>query len=105
VKPRDIRRLAKQDILDAIDHYREEASAEAAGRFVAALERTMDSIGRSPGAGSPSLAELLDIPGLRYRTLKQFPYIVSYQEHADDIAVLRLLHQRRDVANLLFEAD
>jgi toxin ParE1/3/4 len=105
VKPLDVRRLAKHDILDAIDHYRLEASAGTAQRLVAALERAMHSISRSPGAGSPSLADLLDIPGLRYRTLKQFPYLVLYQEHESAIAVLRVLHQHRDLASLLFDSD
>jgi toxin ParE1/3/4 len=105
VKPIDIRRLAKQDLQDAIDHYRDQASSSTALRFLAAVERAMDSIARSPGSGSPSLAELLDVPGLRYRTLKQFPYMVLYQEGPTEISILRVLHQRRDLGTFLFDAE
>ena len=57
-----------------------------------AVDRAMFSIGDSPGIGSPTFAEVLDIPGLRYRTITSFSYAVFYQESDHDIRVLRVLH-------------
>jgi toxin ParE1/3/4 len=105
VKPLGIRRLAQQDLSEAIDHYYDTASSEVAHRFFSAVERTMDAIGRTPGSGSPSLAEVLDVPGLRYRTLKSFPYSVFYQELDTEIAILRVLHHRRDAPSLVFDEN
>lgn len=99
-----VRRLAEQDIFAAIDYYVEHAP-KVVDRFMKAVDRAMASIGDSPGIGSPTFAEVLDIPGLRYRAIASFPYAISYQESDHDVSVLRVLHHGRDIMSLIGAAD
>jgi toxin ParE1/3/4 len=104
VKPVSVQRLAEQDIFAAIDYYIEHAP-KVVERFMNAVDRVMFLIGDSPGIGSPTFAEVLDIPGLRYRAITSFPYAVLYQESDHDIRVLRVLHHGRDIMSLIGAAD
>ena len=47
-----LRELAAADIDLAVDHYLNEAGTEVALRFVDAIERTIDQIGRLPQSGT-----------------------------------------------------
>jgi plasmid stabilization system protein ParE len=100
VKRVEIRQLAERDLFDAIDCHVEHAP-RVVDRFQAAVDRTMELIGRSPKSGSSSLAETFDIEGLRYRVVKAFPYSVFYQESDAQVMVLRVLHHSRDADNLM----
>lgn len=100
MRPVVVRRLAESDIFDAIDYYVEHAP-KVVKRFITAIDGAMEDIGRSPGIGSPSFAEVLDIPKLRFRALKSFPFAVFYQEIDTEVVVLRVLHHGRDVMNLI----
>ena len=48
--------------------------------FIDALELTLRQIGDHPAAGSPRYADELGLPGLRFRTVVKFPYLISYVE-------------------------
>jgi toxin ParE1/3/4 len=104
VKPVNVQRLAEQDIFEAIDYYAKQAP-NVVDRFMKAVDRAMASIGESPRTGSPGFAEVLEIPGLRYRTIASFPYAAFYQESDHDISVLRVLHHGRDIMTLIGAAD
>ena len=104
MKPVGVQRLAEQDIFAAIDYYTENAP-KVVERFMKAVDRSMFSIGDSPGIGSPTFAEVLDVPGLRYRAITSFPYAVFYQESDHDIRVLRVLHHGRDIMSLIGAAE
>lgn len=104
MKPVSVQRLAEQDILAAIDYYIDHAP-NVVERFMKAVDRAMFSIGDSPGIGSPTFAEVLDIPGLRYRAIASFPYAVFHQESANDIRVLRVLHHGGDIMSLIGATD
>jgi plasmid stabilization system protein ParE len=104
VKKVSVQRLAEQDVFDAIDYYAENAP-RVVERFLGAFDRTLLTIRRAPGIGSLAFAETLDIAGLRYQTLKSFPYAVFYQELDSEIRVLRVLHHGRDVMSLIGAAD
>jgi toxin ParE1/3/4 len=95
-KPVILRAQADADIDSAADHYLREAP-EVVDALLDSLEATLADIGRSPGRGSPRYAHLLDLPGLRFRMTKRFPYLVFYVEGPREIAVLRVLHQHRDI--------
>ena len=99
MKPLDFRPRAVEDLHAAIDYYLQEA-AHVAARFEAAINEAVSLIARAPGVGSPSLADLLDIEGLRFVPLENFPYAIFYRDFGSEIRVLRLLHRRRDLANL-----
>jgi toxin ParE1/3/4 len=104
VKPVDVQRLAEQDIFEAIDYYAEHAP-DVVERFMKAVDRAMALIGDSPGIGSPAFAEVLDIPGLRYKAVRAFPYAIFYQESERIIRVIRVLHHGRDIMSLIGAAD
>jgi toxin ParE1/3/4 len=89
---------AAQDIDEAIAYYQREAGDAVAGRFIHALERTLNRISRTPHAGALRFAYDLDIPGLRHLGLARFPCAVFYVATADEIDVWRVLHVRRDLA-------
>ena len=97
MKPAIQRALAQQDIERAFEHYLAVASAAIATRFVLEIDACMQRIERFSGAGSPRYAELLDIEGLRFAVVEQFPYLLFYFEQQDHVDVVRVLHQRQDV--------
>ena len=96
------RARADADVLEAIDHYLVESSAAALG-FVDALEAAYAHIRRAPATGSPRYAHELNLPGLRFWSLKRYPYLVFYVERADRIEVWRVLHGQRDLPRWLQE--
>ncbi len=96
-KPVVPRKLANQDVDEAVEHYLSEGGTQAVLGFIEALERAYIHIGRQPAGGSPSYAHELNIPGLRFWSLKRYPHLVFYIEHADYIDVWRVLHSKRDI--------
>jgi toxin ParE1/3/4 len=96
-KPVVPREQARRDIAEAIDHYLREAGDRVALRFIDAAEAVFRTIGQSPAAGSPRYAHELDLPGLRSRLVKRFPYLVFYVDRGDHIDVWRVLHAKRDI--------
>lgn len=97
------RALAQQDIGNAFDHYLSVASPAVATDFVFELDACMQHIERFPGAGSLRYAELLDLEGLRCTVVNRFPYFIFYVERDDCLDVVRVLHQHRDIPELLWE--
>ena len=96
MKRLEVRTRAVEDIVAATDFYAA-ASQLLASRWLTALERTVSQIGRRPTFGSTAFAQHLDIPGLRHRSIPQFPYLVFYLETDLSVVVVRVLHERRDV--------
>ena len=96
-KPVVLRERARRDIDEAVEHYLGEAGPVVALAFIDALEDARRRIGEQPAAGSPRYAHELDIPGLRSRTVRRFPYLVFYVERPADIDVWRVLHGARDL--------
>ena len=102
-KPVVFRALANHDVEAAIDHYAGEVDVETALRFIDALNATNARIARNPKLGSPRYADMLNVPGLRTRKLRRFPYLVFYVERSNHIDVWRVLHTARDMAAWLAE--
>ena len=92
-----LRERAQRDIDEAAEHYLTEAGAAVALDFIDVLEETHRQIGAQPATGSPRYAHELDIPGLRFRSVKGFPYMVFYVERESEIDVWRVLHGARDI--------
>jgi toxin ParE1/3/4 len=95
VVPRD---QARRDVEDVLDYYVREAGARVALGFVDALERAYDAVARHPASGSPRYAHELNLPGLRSRVLRRYPYLIFYVEREVHVDVWRVLHAERDVA-------
>jgi toxin ParE1/3/4 len=97
-KPVLPRAAAQQDVIDAIDHYLDEAGAQVALGFVDALESAYRHIANAPATGSPRFAHELGLAGMRSWALARFPYLVFYFEREDGIDVWRVPHTARDIA-------
>ena len=98
-----LRERARRDIDEAVGHYLAEAGASLALEFIDALEEACRQIGERPASGSPRYAHELDIPGLRFSTVRKFPYLVFYVEREAEIDVWRVLHGARDIPAWLQE--
>ena len=96
-KPVVLRQQARRDVEEAVRYYRREAGAVVAARFVLSFESTNRSIASHPAAGSPRYAHELNLPGLRTRLLRRFPYLLFYVERDDHIDLWRVLHAKRDI--------
>lgn len=96
-KPVILRAQAQRDIESAITYYAVEADADVALRFVDNLAQAYRAISSRPATGSPRYAQELDLPGLRSRNVKRFPYTIFYIERVDHIDLWRVLHSQRDI--------
>lgn len=96
-KPVVPREIANWDVDEAIAHYLNEGADQAARDFIDALEQAYAHIGRFPAAGSPRYDHELNLPGLRFWPLADYPYLVFYIERDDHIDVWRVLHGQRDI--------
>ena len=96
-----LRERAATDIDQAADYYRREAGTEVALRFIDAVERAVNQVGRAPQSGSPRFSYELEIPDLSVRAVPRFPYLVFYIGGDGVVDVWRILHERRDVPSAL----
>lgn len=96
-KPVIPRSQALRDVDEAIEHYLEDSATDAALGFIDALERAYDHIAHYPATGSERYAIELNLPGLRFWPLQDYPYLIFYLEHGDHIDVWRVLHGKRDI--------
>ena len=92
-----LREQARRDIGEAVAHYRFEAGSAVALAFIDAVDKACGHVGEQPAGGSPRYAHELEIPGLRFRALVTFPYLIFYVERETEIDVWRVLHGARDI--------
>jgi toxin ParE1/3/4 len=104
-KPVVPRERAHRDTEEAIDFYTANAGGVVALAFITALEHAYRDIGEYPAAGSPRYAHELELPDLRSRSLKRFPYLIFYVDRGDHIDIWRILHAHRDIPNWMRESD
>lgn len=102
-KPVVLRKRARRDIDRAVEHYLAEANPAVAMAFIDAVEESHRLIAEQPATGSPRYAHELDLPGLRTRLVRKFPYLIFYVEQATEVDVWRVLHGARDVPAWLQE--
>jgi toxin ParE1/3/4 len=104
-KPVIPRELANRDVDEAVDYYLSDGGDQAALGFIEALEQAYAHISRHPATGSPHYAHDLNLPGLRFWPLTNYPYLVFYVERTDHIDVWRVLHGRRDIPAWMHEPN
>ena len=104
MKPAFRSRRAQADIEAALAYYDHEAP-HMVGKLIDALENAVARIERAPAIGSPRYAHELNLPGLRYWMLRRFPYALYYFEHAEHLAVVRVVHLHRDIPATLQFGD
>jgi toxin ParE1/3/4 len=96
-KPIVPRERGRRDVEAAVEYYASEAGEQVALGLIDALESAYRAIASHPAIGSPRYGHELNLPGLRSRALKRYPYVVFYIERADHIDVWRVLHAQRDI--------
>ncbi len=99
------RRRAEDDIDAAVAYYLDEAGAEIAADFVAQLEKIIKNISKQPALGSPRYGHELKLPGMRYRAMRRFPYMIFYVEKENRIEVVRVMHSSRDISSLVDDTE
>ncbi|MEP7005807.1 MAG: type II toxin-antitoxin system RelE/ParE family toxin [Sphingomonas bacterium] len=99
------RTQALQDVEQATEWYRDQAGENVAIGFIDAAQAASRSIGANPAIGSPRYAHELNLPGLRSRRLRRYPYLVFYIERDDHVDLWRVLHAQRDIPASMREGD
>jgi toxin ParE1/3/4 len=92
LRPLIPRERAGRDVEGALEHYLDTAGEKAALGFIDALEAAYEHMAQHPGSGSARYAHELALPGLRFKPLKRYPYMVFYVERDDHVDVWRVLH-------------
>lgn len=92
-----LRPLAGRDIAEALKHYRREGGSALANRWVDTIQEGLAYVGKYPGTGSSRYAAVLQLAGLRFWTLRTFPYLIFYIERDDQVDVWRVLHAQPDI--------
>ena len=100
-----LRPLAEADLIERTRYYRREGGDHLGRRFFDAAVAALDAIGRMPGAGSPQLGELCDIPGLRFRRIPGYPCGWFHFIATDHVDVVRLLAGAQDLPAILADID
>lgn len=83
---------ALNDFEDYIDWYLQSANEVIAGRFIEAVEKSLDSI-----KDNNYIARMVDqIPELREYVIQQFPFLISYWvKDRTEIVITSFLHQKK----------
>ncbi|MBY0558136.1 MAG: type II toxin-antitoxin system RelE/ParE family toxin [Burkholderiaceae bacterium] len=89
--------VAKSDVLEITDYYAA-ISTQLAERFVTELETGLHSLCSQPELGSRRYAHFLPDQSLRVWQLERFPFLIFYRVEDAWVNVLRVLHERRDLA-------
>lgn len=100
-----LRPQAEVDLVERTRYYRREGGDGLGQRFFDAAVAALEAIGRMPGAGTPRVGELCDIPGLRYRRVAGFPCGWLYFIAADGVDVVRLLADAQDLPAILADTE
>lgn len=100
-----LRPQAEVDLVERTLYYRREGGDVLGRRFFDAAVAALQAIGRMPGAGTPRVGELCDIPGLRYRRVAGFPCGWFYFIAADGVDVVRLLADAQDLPAILADTE
>ncbi len=89
--------LARQDLRDILADIAERAGSTVAHRYGEDFKRIYRSIAQFPAGGAPRRSLGSDV-----RVKIVYPYVVFYEDVADTVTILRVLHGHRDItADLL----
>ncbi len=100
-----VRPRAEADLVERTRYYRREGGDELGRRFFDAAVAALEAIARMPGAGTPRVGELCEIPGLRYRRVAGFPCGWFYFIADDGVDVVRLLADAQNLPAILADIE
>ena len=96
------RPLAEIDLIGYYAYLCEYAGTATAVRFLAAVEKTLELVARSPGIGGPCEIDNRRLIGLRSIAVSKFKhYLLFYHAFEDRIELVRVLHSARDIQGIL----
>jgi toxin ParE1/3/4 len=84
--------LARQDVRDILADLSERAGSAVARRYGDDFKRIYRSLAQFPAGGSPRRSLGSDV-----RVKIVYPYVVFYEDAADTVMILRILHGHRDI--------
>ena len=97
---------AEQDILSQVEWYAEQGLPDIARRFHGCALATFDTLLSVPHAGTRKAITNEKLAGLRVWPLRGFDeFRVFYLLDHETLAVLRVLHGKRDIGAILDEMD
>jgi toxin ParE1/3/4 len=105
VTPAWLRPLAEADLIERSQYYATEAGGDVAQRFFDSAIAALHAAERMPGAGTPLVGELCDIPGLRMRRVEGFPCGWYYFVRSDHLDFVRLLADGQDLTAIFEVSD
>ena len=100
-----LRPLAGTDLIERTRYCRDEGGDQLGARFFDRAVASLRAIEKMPGAGSPRIGELCEIPGLRVRRVTGFPCSWFYFVHADHLDVVRLVADAQDLPAMLADLE
>ena len=92
---------ADSDIEDVLSRYQEQTAYQAGSKFLTELEKCFGFVKNFPRAGSLRLGDVVGRSDIRTWPMRKFPFLLVYKETPDQVNVLRVLHQRRDIPRWL----
>lgn len=96
-KPLLLQASARKAISAIGTYYVNEGGMPPALGFHSALRKAFNSIGFAPAMGSRRWADELKIHRLRHWRLSKYPHQVFYVETEDQVRILDVIHERRDL--------
>ncbi len=98
-----IRPRARDDIIRQFRWYLvEQDAADAAFRFVEAVEESVGQLVSMPNMGAPREIRNPTLKGLRVWPVKNFDeFLIFYLVQGDTLRVIRVLHGKRDIDRIL----
>lgn len=100
-----LRPRAELDLVERTRYYRRKGGDELGRRFFDAAVAALEAIGSMPGAGTPRVGEVVDVPGLRYRRVPGFPCGWLYFIADDGVDVIRLLADAQNLPAILGDTE
>jgi toxin ParE1/3/4 len=101
IDPVTQRPRARLDLLEQFVYLGEQASAEAAERYFAAVEETCSLLVQHPQSGAHYDSGIDRLAGLRRVPVKGFgKYLLFYMPRTGGIDVVRVLHAARDIESI-----
>ncbi len=100
-----LRPSAENDLVERTRYYRTKAGDDIGARFFDAAVTALHSMERAPRVGSSRLGKLCGIPGLRVRRVVGFPCGWYYFIGSDNLDVVRLLADEKDLPSILADTE
>jgi plasmid stabilization system protein ParE len=97
-----IQEAAEDDMLRQYDWYEDHGLSDVADRFSLAVHASISAALKRPKAGAPKHVRNPQLAGLRSWSVQGFDEFHVYYVVRDDVfAVVRVLHDKRDIGSIL----